>query len=292
MEMAMISDGAEEIMRRVWENHGQGQSFEAFCAAHSPVSQETRVRRQVERDNAAMGSLHLADGYNCRKCNNRGYVFFAREYLGSWSAAVNVCDCQKVRNSIKRMEKSGLKNSLKRLDEFEAEADWQKDMLEVAKAYVAANKSHGESLFLGGQVGCGKTHVGTAVCRELLHQGMAVLYMPWVTEAKRIKDMADEAGQLIAEYSRAEVLYIDDLFKPYDNQGAPTAADVRLAYDIINYRYINHLPMIISSEKYINELLAVDEGTVSRVYEMARRYTVNIKRDPARNYRMRGVEIA
>lgn len=290
MEMTMVSDGADEIMRHVWERRGNGQTFEAFCEMHSPTSQEIKVRRQIERDNAASGSLHLADGYNCRKCNNRGYIWYAREYLGAWSAAVNACECQKVRNSIKRMEKSGLKNSLKRLDEFEAEEAWQLDMLRIARDYVDADKSNGASLFLGGQVGCGKTHIGTAVCRELLHRGMGVMYMPWVTEAKKIKDLAGEAGGLIAEYSQAEVLYIDDLFKPCDNQSAPTPADVRLAYDIINYRYINHLPMIISSEKYINELLPVDEGTISRVYEMAKRHTVNIKRDPARNYRMRSIE--
>ena len=49
--------------------------------------------------------------------------------------------------------------------------------------------------------------------------------------------------------------------------------------------------MIVSSEKYMFELLEYDEATSSRLYERAKGYTVNVKRDTARNYRMKGADI-
>ena len=50
------------------------------------------------------------------------------------------------------------------------------------------------------------------------------------------------------------MLYIDDLFKPtYDDFGkprSPTAADIKLAFEIINYRYVNQKTTIISHHFY------------------------------------------
>ena len=188
-----------------------------------------------------------------------------------------------------RLRRSGLEKSLHRLKEFEVTHEWQRDMKETAKRYILASHHNGESLFLGGAVGCGKTFIGSAVCRELLYMGHEVIYMPWVNESQRLKSLANDErlADEIAKYSNAEYLYIDDLFKPLPGQTMPTPADVRLAYDIINYRLVNKLPMIISCEKYMTELVEIDEATISRIYERAKEYTVNIRRAPGRNYRMR-----
>ena len=166
-------------------------------------------------------------------------------------------------------------------------------MVDVATAYVNADHSDGKSLMLCGAVGSGKTFIGSAVCRELLHKGHAVIYMPWVNEARRLKALVNTEGfaNEIGIYTHCEYLYIDDLFKPMPGEAEPTPADFRLAYDIINYRYINKKPMIVSCEKFIGELLEYDEGTISRLYEMAKGYTVNIGRVPGRNYRLKGADM-
>lgn len=281
------------VFERIWAAQGRSGTFSDFVAQHAAASDEERIKRNVADYNKQRGNLNENDGYDCKKCLNKGDMWQAVNYNGTWKETAIQCDCWKVRASILRMRRSGLENSLHKLKDFEVTEDWQKNMLDTATAYINADHSNGETLFLGGAVGCGKTFIGSAVCRELLHRGHEVIYMPWVNEAQRLKALAndDSLADEIATYSKAEYLYIDDLFKPLPGQTAPTSADVRLAYDIINYRYINKLPMIISCEKYINELLKMDEGTISRLYERAKGYTVNIGRGPGRNYRMKGADV-
>lgn len=277
------------LFEKMWKAQGMEGTFEEFLQNNAQVSEEERVRRSVELENAKQGTLGERTGYNCKKCLNRGYIWIADQYMGSWIERQQFCECWKVRDSIERMKRSGLENSLRKLKDFEVTEDWQQNMVDVATAYLNADHSHGETLMLCGAVGSGKTFIGSAVCRELLHKGHEVIYMPWVNEAQRLKAMGNDEGlaEEIRQYTHAEYLYIDDLFKPLPGQTAPTAADFRLAYDIINYRYINNLPMIISCEKFVVELLEYDEATISRLYEKSKAYTVNIGRKAGRNYRIK-----
>ena len=99
----------------------------------------------------------------------------------------------------------------------------------------------------------------------------------------------------IMPLQKVDALFIDDLFKPTrDKRGetqAATGADLRVAFDILNYRYINDLPTIISSEWHIRELDEMDEAVASRIYEKSYEYRVNIKRDINRNHRYANDEI-
>jgi DNA replication protein DnaC len=79
------------------------------------------------------------------------------------------------------------------------------------------------------------------------------------------------------------VLFIDDLFK---GRAQPTPFQLEQMFAIINYRYMNHLPMLISSEKSIQEIIAFDEAIGSRIYEMTREYRVELKGKDL-NYRTR-----
>ncbi len=85
-----------------------------------------------------------------------------------------------------------------------------------------------------------------------------------------------------------DVLYIDDFFKPIGGN-RPSDADIRLAYEIINARYNRRKITIISSERHISEIAEIDEAIGGRIYEYAKGYTVNIARDTARNYRLKGM---
>lgn len=292
MQHLQIDKALIGVFERIWAAQGRKGTFAEFVASRVKVTEEDRVRTFCESENAKPGTLNEIDGYNCQKCLNRGEIWEPRFNGRNWQEMFIRCDCWRVRASIQRMKRSGLQNTLHRLSEFTATEPWQREMLDKARAYIAADHKTGASMFFGGAVGSGKTFICSAVCRELLHAGHEVIYMPWVTDAQRLKALANDesAAAEIAVYSHAEYLYIDDLFKPTGTNTGPTSADIRLAYDIINYRYINKLPMIVSSEKYITELLDMDEATASRIYERAKGFSTNIKRDPARNYRMRGAE--
>ena len=292
MQVARIDDQLMGVFERMWAAQGRNGTFAEFYAERVKVPEEERVRQRCAAENAKHGKLNEIDGYNCPKCLNRGEIWEPVHDGRGWTDKIVKCGCWKTRKSIDRMKRSGLEKTLHKLSEFSATEPWQREMLEKARTYIAADHKDGASMFFGGAVGSGKTFICSAVCRELLHAGREVIYMPWVTDAQRLKALANDEGAAaeIAVYSHAEYLYIDDLFKPTGTNTGPTPADIRLAYDIINYRYINKLPMIVSSEKYMTELLEMDEATASRIYERAKGYSTNIKRDPARNYRMKGAE--
>ncbi len=96
----------------------------------------------------------------------------------------------------------------------------------------------------------------------------------------------------MAELKTAEYLYIDDLYKMganTDGEVKPTSADVSIAFEIINHRYINKLPTIISTEMLPEELLHIDEATGGRIVERAKGNTLAIGKDTGKNYRLQGV---
>lgn len=57
--------------------------------------------------------------------------------------------------------------------------------------------------------------------------------------------------------------------------------NINIMFEIINYRYLNFLPIIVSSEFSIDKLLVFDEGVGSRIYEMSKDYVVEIEKDVA-----------
>lgn len=245
-------------------------------------------KMKADTINNTPGSL---TGHDCPKCLNRGNIAIPKEDGG---VSVRECDCMKIRRCIWEMEKSGLKNIIqeKTFELFTAAEEWQKAIKAGTMAY--ADKLEGWLLFCG-QSGSGKTHLCTAVCRQWLLSGDEVRYMPWRDKVAELKAMSldsERRGEIISGYKTAQILYIDDLYKvgkAVDGTSNPTGADVSLAFEIINHRYINHLPTIISTEKTPQELVEIDEATGSRIIEMAGGNVYSIGRDQKRNYRLRGV---
>jgi DNA replication protein DnaC len=150
-------------------------------------------------------------------------------------------------------------------------------------------------LLFCGQPGSGKTHLCTAIARHRLLAGDEVRYMAWrdkVTEIKALSLDNDRRAELLQLYKTVQILYIDDLFKigrAADGTATPTAADVGIAFEILNARYINHLTTIISTEKTPQELVEIDEATGSRIIEMAGGNVYAISRNTSRNYRLRNM---
>lgn len=245
-------------------------------------------KMKAQTYNSTSGNL---TGHDCPKCLNRGSVAFARE---DGTIFTQDCDCMKIRRCVWEMEKSGLKNIIKEktFEAYSAAEPWQKAIKDGAMAF--ADKLEGWLLFCG-QSGSGKTHLCTAVCRHRLLAGDEVRYMPWRDKVAELKAMSldsERRGEIINGYKTAKILYIDDLYKvgrAADGSSNPTGADISLAFEIINHRYINHLPTIISTEKTPQELVEIDEATGSRIVEVAGGNVYSIARDQKRNYRLRGV---
>ena len=232
-------------------------------------------------------------GMDCPKCRNKGCIAYPQADGNIRTAS---CGCMKIRKCIWQMEHSGLQKSIRNLtfEHFRAEEPWQKQALAKAREYAEAPNGW---LLLAGQSGCGKTHLCTAVCRQLLLSGQEVRYMPWREEAGQLKAMrldSSERETMLANLKKAENLYIDDLFKVgRDKDGScnPTGADISLAFEILNHRYINRLPTLISTERMPEELVEIDEGVASRILEMAGSHIYAIEKNRSRNYRLRNVQI-
>jgi len=258
-----------------------GQSAQSFDPAAS-------AKMKADTINGASGDL---TGYDCPKCMNRGTVAIPKE---DGNISFRECGCMKIRRCVWEMERSGLKNIIreKTFETYNAAESWQKAIKAGAAAY--ADKLEGWLLFCG-QSGSGKTHLCTAVCRHRLLAGDEVRYMPWRDKIAELKGMSldsERRSEIINGYKTAQILYIDDLYKTgkaADGSSNPTGADVNLAFEIINHRYINRLPTIISTEKTPQELVEIEEATGSRIIEMAGSYVFSIAKDTKRNYRLRGV---
>ena len=268
----------------------------------APLSEQEREQQKADSYNVTVGTLHEVDGYNCDRCKNKGYIakVVLNEMFGYFYEVVEPCKCQRVREAIRRLNRSGLKNVVKEytFDKYETIEPWQRQVKDTALRFCA--EPGGGWLFVGGQSGAGKSHICTAVAVNLIKQGKEARYMLWRDDINRIKAVANEPeeyARLVKPLKEVEVLYIDDLFKSGKGDDGfykpPTAADINAAFEILNYRYNNpELMTIISSERTLSEIADIDEAIGGRIAEKSKAngFCINIKRDRARNWRLKGVD--
>ena len=259
------------------------------------MSQEEVEKAKADGYNKTAGTLNeRADGYDCPICLNKGDIARAvQTEQGWWTYALSPCKCLKIRSTITKMHRSGLKDIIKdyTFDKYETANPWQETVKATAMEYA---KEPSGWFFIGGQTGAGKTHLCTAICREFLLAGTEVKYMLWRDEVVQIKQLVNEYEQyseLMEQYKNVKVLYIDDLFKtgkgPDGQSQRPTSADINAAFEILNGRYNDPKKLtIISSECTIEDLLDIDEAVAGRIFERAK--VINLKPDRSKNYRLRG----
>lgn len=224
-------------------------------------------------------------GFDCAKCLNRGFMWRIKD---GCRVAVD-CECMTTRRNLQRLKKSGLAPLMEEytFDRFETPELWQREIKENVLRFV---RDKGRRwLLLSGQPGCGKSHLCTAAAGKFLHAGVETRYMRWVDDATAIKAVATDDvayDRKVSPLKRCRVLYIDDFLKTQKGK-EPTSADVKLAFEILNYRYSDpKLITIISTERSMNELMEIDEAVGSRIYERTKGYRNEIAPDRAKNWRM------
>ena len=253
------------------------------------VSQESPIcdleRRKVEVFNNLPGDL---PGPPCPKCHNKGRVMFLRDGYKT----IRECECMAARKSLHRMDKSGLGELLERctFESYQTRFPWQETAKKMALDF--AKCPSGRWFVASGCSGGGKTHLCTAICKRLLEAGMAVQYMLWVDESRRLKAfVTDDAAyqRMMGSYKTVKVLYIDDLFKPRTEEDkytgnrfrvTATAADISLAFEIINSRTLRpNLITIISTELSLDDIMKMDTALGSRIYKASKGYYLYLSGD-------------
>jgi DNA replication protein DnaC len=173
---------------------------------------------------------------------------------------------------------------------------------ECAKSYFCEypkiKSTRKNSIALLGQPGAGKTHLLTALSNNLIvKKKQHVVYFPYVEGFDDLRNDFDQLEEKMTHMRNADVLFIDDLFKPVrDSKGKrkPKYSEwiLEKLYNVINHRYLNHKPLLISSELLIDDMLAIDEALATRIYEMCRDFIVIIQGDPLKlNHRVEGLEL-
>ncbi len=163
--------------------------------------------------------------------------------------------------------------------------------VEYYKEFDNIRGTRNNSIALLGQPGAGKTHLLTAISNKLIKsKNIAVQYFPYVEGFNDLKDDFDKLEEKLKRMKEVEVLFIDDLFKPLNGKPRATDWQVEQTYSVINYRYLNHKPILISSELNIEQIVKIDEALGTRIYEMCADYVVIIKGDRMLlNHRLAGL---
>lgn len=199
--------------------------------------------------------------YTCEKCSDSGYI-----------DGVKMCSCLRELIIKGRIEESAMGRLLEKqsFDNFELGvysydpkvAERMKMILAMAKNYVRDFKDKRENLLLIGKTGTGKTHISTAIARELIHQGYDVIYDSTQNiisdfEADRFKSGYGREENRSDKYLNCTLLIIDDLGTEFSN-----AFTVSTLYNLLNARQNSDLPTIISTNLSPEELSAKYEDRI------------------------------
>lgn len=214
--------------------------------------------------------------YKCKKCKDTGWV--------EGENGVIYCECIVKDISSKQWKAFGVNpNIIKRINDYVIHNDKQYEAKEIAIKYVndfeIIKSCQVNGLALLGQSGSGKTHLIIAIGAALINRGYKVVYMPYIESISHLKaNVINEEyySKVISKYKTADLLIIDDLFKDKLKNGKIQKekflkeSDIKHIYAIINYRYINNLPIIVSSEALPDTLIELDEGICGRLIERAK----------------------
>lgn len=164
-------------------------------------------------------------------------------------------------------------------EEWQTPEAWQKTALDIAQEYVRrmlGDPGFSAWLIISGRPGAGKTKLCTTVFRTLVEAGKSGRYLSWRDFSRKAKSVANDGEKFEAMANQAKrpwIVYIDDFWK-----GQITAADIHLAFEIINDRYISGKPTILSSELSLDAIVRGDEAIGSRMVERSEGFYIDCSR--------------
>lgn len=140
-----------------------------------------------------------------------------------------------------------------------------------------------KGLILVGNNGVGKTHLACSIANKLIENGTPVIYGTLINLLAELRNSYDTDNnisemEIIKLYENVDLLIIDDLGKEKPSEWA-----LEKLFTIINSRYENDLPVIITTnynQNSIIERLSINgeidtaKSIISRLYEMC--YLVKI----------------
>ncbi|MBL5768004.1 ATP-binding protein [Bacillus sporothermodurans] len=279
--------------------------FTSIAEVLADLQNKAENRSQVDKS----GDSENASQYNCPTCKDKGFLLVKEPELNedglqkTWPNGtpkmielLKDCTCSKKRQSDHLMKFSEITDEFKKMSFGSFSLEGKHELIHEAygcavdyyKDFDRIKGNRCNSISLLGQPGSGKTHLLTALANNLIQKKqISVLYFPFVEGFNDLKDDFNLLEEKITKMKRVGVLFIDDLFKGRD---FPTPFQLEQMFGVINYRYLNYLPIMISSEKTVDDLCDIDEALGTRIYQMSKDYTVVIKGDRnVLNHRLEGL---
>ena len=160
-----------------------------------------------------------------------------------------------------------------------------KKVLDNLKKYSEklVNDIEKKGLILIGDNGVGKTHLACSIANKLIENGTPVIYGTLINLLAELRNSYDTDNnisemEIIKLYENVDLLIIDDLGKE-----KPSEWGLEKLFTIVNSRYENNLPVIITTNYNQNALverlslngeIETAKSIISRLYEMC--YLVKI----------------
>ena len=262
-ELRIISPEIKEI-----DDELTGTGLALFRTACSGGDIEPLRRRNEElmaRRRAILVRLGYPEDYTdvhytCGICSDTGFV------------DTRMCVCLKELLITKNIKSSGMGRLIEKQSFENFELDWYKSNeqdytrmchnYKVARDFAKNFPAHSDNLLLIGSTGTGKTHISTAIAKEVIHQGYDVLYDSTQNILSAFENDRFHSGYGRKEpeadkYLECDLLIVDDLGAEFSNQFGIAAL-----YNLINTGQNRGLSTIISTNLSAKELAARYEGRI------------------------------
>lgn len=201
---------------------------------------------------------------DCPHCNGLGYVSFDLPIDHPNFGKAQICECRQDevgRQARKRLYAHSKLNELKGLtfENFKARGriglgPMQADSIEQAYNWsqMFAGKQDGWLLLQGGY-GSGKTHLAAAIANFAVEMNVPTIFItvPDLLDNLRYtyQNPDETFEERFEEIRGAPLLILDD----FGTQNATSWAQEKL-FQIINYRYINRLPLVVTTNLSLQEI--------------------------------------
>ncbi len=211
---------------------------------------------------------------DCEICGGIGWVRQDLPITHPDFGRMQVCQCRQSRVAQQSQARLFRLSNLEAfehmtLESFKTEGRLGLGDQQVSSLQVAHNQASHFSqnptgwLLLMGTYGCGKTHLAAAIANKVLEQGIATLFLtvPDLLDWLRYSYGAQQGSfeERFEEIRNIKLLVLDDL----GTQNTTPWAEEKL-YQILNYRYIHHLPTVITTNQ---ELMEIDGRIRSRLQD-------------------------
>lgn len=240
--------------------------FKAACSGGDVSEIRRRNKELCDRRAELVRALGYDDEYtevqySCKTCSDTGFIDGAK-----------MCSCFREALIKETIATSGIGDLIETqsfdnfdLNWYAADKDTHKRMvanLAKAKEFVKSFKKQKSNLLLVGTTGTGKTHISTAIAREIIPQGYDVIYdsihnIVADFEEDKFKSGYYQDEPKAEKYLECDLLIIDDLGTEFTTQFS-----ISCIYNLLNTRMNQGKSTIISTNLSYDELSSKYEGRI------------------------------